>query len=142
MGWVKISRKHPVHFIFFLISGPELQMNSFPHELPLLFTLAQDLNVYLVFTSFQGFSLPHMLSHFSYVRLCKPIDCSLPGSPVYGILQARILEWVASLFYRGSSQPRDRTPVSYISCLYWQAGSLPLVPPGRPLSLPYFDLKT
>ena len=39
--------------------------------------------------------------------LCDPMDCSLPGSSVPGILQARILEWVAIPFSRGSSQPRD-----------------------------------
>ena len=44
--------------------------------------------------------------------LCNSMDCSLPGSSVHGILQARILEWVAILFFRGSSQPRDRTQVS------------------------------
>ena len=38
--------------------------------------------------------------------LCDPMDCSPPGSFVYGILQARILEWVAIPFSRGSSQPR------------------------------------
>ena len=41
-----------------------------------------------------------------------PIDCSLPGSSVYGILQVRILEWVAIPFSRGCSQPRDWTQVS------------------------------
>ena len=46
------------------------------------------------------------------VSLCDPVDCSLPGSSVHGILQARILEWVAMPFSRGSSQPRDRTQVS------------------------------
>ena len=45
---------------------------------------------------------------------CNPKDCSLPGSSVHGISQARILEWVAILFPRGSSQPRDWT---HISCL-------------------------
>ena len=40
------------------------------------------------------------------------MDCSPPGSSVHGILQARILEWVAISFFRGSSQPRDRTWVS------------------------------
>ena len=45
---------------------------------------------------------------------CNPMDCSLPGSPVHGILQARILEEVAMPFSRGSSQPRDRTQVSCI----------------------------
>ena len=44
--------------------------------------------------------------------LCDPMDCSLPGSSVHGILQARILEWVAIPFFRGSSWPRDRTQVS------------------------------
>ena len=39
--------------------------------------------------------------------LCNPVDCSLPGSSVYGISQASILEWVAISFFRGSSQPRD-----------------------------------
>ena len=36
-----------------------------------------------------------------------PVDCSPPGSSVHGILQARILEWVAIPFYRGSSEPKD-----------------------------------
>ena len=47
--------------------------------------------------------------------LCDPMDCSLPGSSVHGILQARILEWVAILFFGGSSQPWDRTQVSHIA---------------------------
>ena len=41
------------------------------------------------------------------------MECSLPGSSVHGILQARILEWVAMLSSRGSSQSRDRTHVFY-----------------------------
>ena len=44
--------------------------------------------------------------------LCKPMDCSLPGSSAPGILQARILEWVAISYSRGSSQTRDWTWVS------------------------------
>ena len=44
--------------------------------------------------------------------LCNPMDCSLPGSFIHGIFQARILEWVAISFSRGSSRPRDRTRVS------------------------------
>ena len=46
--------------------------------------------------------------------LCDPVGCSPPGSSVNGILQARILEWVAVSFSRGSSQLRDRTQVSCI----------------------------
>ena len=44
--------------------------------------------------------------------LCSLMDCSPQGSSVHGILQARILEWVAIPFSRGSSQPRDQTWVS------------------------------
>ena len=45
--------------------------------------------------------------------LCDPMDWSLPGSSIRGIFQARILEWSAISFSRGSSQPRDRTWVSH-----------------------------
>ena len=47
--------------------------------------------------------------------LGDPMDCSLPGSSVHGILQGRILEWVAIPFSRGSSWPRDGTQVSCIA---------------------------
>ena len=55
-----------------------------------------------------------MRSHFSYVWLCDPTDCSPPGSSIHGILQARILEQAAMPSSRGSSRPRDQTwsPVS------------------------------
>ena len=49
----------------------------------------------------------------SCLTLCDPMDCSLPGSSVLGIFQARILEWVAIPFSRGSSQPRNQTQVSH-----------------------------
>ena len=47
--------------------------------------------------------------------LCNPMDYSPPVSSVHGILQARILEWVAVLFSRGSFQPRDQTQFSHIA---------------------------
>ena len=47
--------------------------------------------------------------------LCDPTDCSPLGSSVHGILQARILQWVAVSFSRGSSQLRDRT---WVSCRF------------------------
>ena len=54
------------------------------------------------------------------------MDCGPPGSSVHGILQARILEWVAMLQWifltRGSN-------LSLLCLLHWQAGSLPLAPP-------------
>jgi len=51
--------------------------------------------------------------------VCDPMDCSLPGSSVHGILQARMLEWVVIPFYRESSQPRDRTQVSRIAARFF-----------------------
>ena len=48
----------------------------------------------------------------SCLTLCDTMECSPPGSSVHGILQARILQWVAIPFYRGSSQLRDQTQVS------------------------------
>ena len=53
----------------------------------------------------------------SCVRLCDPIGCSPPGSTVHGISQARILEWVAISYFRGSSQPWDWTCISWVSCI-------------------------
>ena len=50
----------------------------------------------------------------SCLTLCNPIGCSLPGFSVHGVSQARILEWVAISFSRGSSWPRDWTCVSCI----------------------------
>ena len=59
----------------------------------------------------------HLKVPVTQSSLCDPVDCSLPGSSVLGISQARILEWVAISFSRGSSQPRDGTPISYLSCI-------------------------
>ena len=57
--------------------------------------------------------------------LCDPVNCSLPGSSLYGILQARVLEWVAISFSRGSSnsgiEPRSSA---------FQADALTSEPPG------------
>ena len=51
----------------------------------------------------------------SCLILCDFMDCSLLASFVYGILQARILEWVAFPFSRGSSRPTDQTQISHIA---------------------------
>ena len=57
---------------------------------------------------------------------CDPIDCNLPGSSVHGIFQARILEWLAISFSRGSSRPRDQTQVSCIAVrLFTDWGTIP-----------------
>ena len=58
---------------------------------------------------------------------CSPVDCSLPGSFVHEIFQARILEWGTISYSRGSSQSRDGTCVSVVSCIvrqilyHWEA---------------------
>ena len=64
--------------------------------------------------------------------LCDPMDCSLPGSSVHGILQARILEWVATPSSRESFWPRDWTS-HLLWFLHWQVDSLPIAPPWKPL---------
>ena len=51
----------------------------------------------------------------SYPALWDPMDCSLSGSSVHGIFQARVLEWITIFFSRGSSRPRNRTRVSRIA---------------------------
>ena len=62
----------------------------------------------------------HVLNCFSRVHpLCNPVDCSPQGSSDHGILQARILKWVAIPFSRGSSQLRDRTQVSHIASRFF-----------------------
>ena len=53
----------------------------------------------------------------SCLALCDSMDCSPPGSYVHGILQAGILDWVAMPSSRASSQPRDQTCISYVSCI-------------------------
>ena len=63
--------------------------------------------------------------------------CRPPGSSVRGILQAIILEWVAISSSRGSS----RLNLCLLCLLHWQAGSLPLAPPGKPTVGYYSVLK-
>ena len=56
-----------------------------------------------------------MLVAQSCLSLCDPMNCSLSGSSVYAILQAKILEWIAIPFSRGSSLPKDQTLISCIA---------------------------
>ena len=68
------------------------------------------------FLLFCSLAYPHhlLLSHFSRVRLCDPIDVSPPGSPIPGILQARTLEWVATSF---SNAWKWKVKVKSLSCV-------------------------
>ena len=67
----------------------------------------------------------------SCLTLCNPVDCSLPGSSVYGILQARILEWVAMPSSRGIF-PTQGSNSSLLHLMHWQVLPLLLMPPGKP----------
>ena len=80
------------------------------------------------------------------LTLCHSMDCSLPDSSDCGISQARILEWVATLYSRGYSRPEDWTRISCISYFgrqildlrqktkkWWQMDSLPLYHLGSPV---------
>ena len=71
----------------------------------------------LLFPSFFEFAFTCLLSLQSGPGLGGPVDCSPPGSSVYGILQARILECVAMPSSRGSYRSRDQTHVSYVFCI-------------------------
>ena len=66
----------------------------------------------------------------SYPTLSEVMDCNLPGSPVHGILQARILQWVYHALLQGIFLTQGSN--LYLLCLlHWQAGSLPLAPAGK-----------
>ena len=65
----------------------------------------------------------------SCLTFCNPMDYSLPGSSVYGVSQARLLEWVTISFSRGSSYPRDQTQVLWLAGRFFTTE-----PPGKPLS--------
>ena len=79
----------------------------------------------------------HAKSLQSCPTLCNPMDCSPPGSSVYEIVQARILEWVVMPFSRGSFQPTGTEPVSPCSsCIpgrfFYQGSHQESFPPGNP----------
>ena len=66
----------------------------------------------MIFSEFQRSKWSEVAQ--SCLILWDPVDCSLPGSSIHGIFQARVLEWVAISFYSRSSQSRDRSQVSSI----------------------------
>ena len=71
-----------------------------------------------------------MPSSFSNVQLCNPMDCSPPGSSVHGILQAKNTGVVCHALLQGIF-PIQRSNQHLLYLLHWQAGSLPLAPPGK-----------
>ena len=76
----------------------------------------------------------------SCVQLCDPMNCRPPGSSDHEIFQARILQWVAISFSKGSFRPRDQTFVSCVSCI---AGRFLTHEPSRkPLFSPHVHSNT
>ena len=78
-----------------------------------MFTAYFVLGIALKFQTFYNLVLVTQLC----LTLCDPMDCSPPGSSVHGILQSRILEWVAISFSGGSFQYRDQTVSLWSSAL-------------------------
>ena len=97
------NTNQPWLYIYHLL----LNLTPLPH--PALFSL----NSFML--SRQGYMCAKLLQ--LCLTLWDPLDCSPPGSFVHGILQARILEWVAISYARGSSRPSDWTHISFISCI-------------------------
>ena len=92
-----------------------------------LFPLGYLLRIYMLYSVYVCVCMPAK-SLQSCTTLCNPMDCSPPVSLVHGVLQARILEWVAISSYRGSSLPRDQTCISCIG-----RRILLTEPPGKPI---------
>ena len=113
---------------FSLLGIPYLLSPNLPTEIELVFQPRSKLAIVFLWTPMC------MLSLLSCLTLCDLMDCSSPGSSVHRVLQARILEWVAMPSSRGSSPPRNWTWVHLFWLLHWQAGSLPLAPPGKALN--------
>ena len=114
-----------------------LQWTRFLHKTGKIFRKLQNYYIRLSYPARRrtSFLLLCVLSSLqSCLTLCDPMDCSLPGFSVHGILQARILEWVSISSSTGSFQPRDQTYICFIH-LHWQAGFLwhptPVLLPGK-----------
>ena len=108
---------------------------AFPFSMGIF--LSQALNPGLLHCRKILYQLNHQRSESEVAQscptLCNPMDCSLSGSSVHRIFQARILEWVAISFSRRSSQPRDWTQVSCIvgRCFTVWATRDTAEPPGK-----------
>ena len=84
------------------------------------FTIGNTLYIYIFIILYIYIYICFELVTQSCLTLCDPVDCSPPGSSVHGILQARILEWVAISFSRGSFQPRDWTHLPHFRESFYQ----------------------
>ena len=91
------------------------RLGNWPKVTQILFIMMTYFNVVFDSINFLMWACMHAKSLWSCPTHSDPMDCSLPGSAVHAILQARILEWVAMLSSRRSSRPRDQTLISYVS---------------------------
>ena len=106
-SWLLASASNPWFICTSLQPLPPSSHGFLPGSIPVFASqFPVILDVVCVYSAAQSFSI-----------LCDPVDYRPPGSSVYGIFQARILEWVAISSSRGSSRPRDGTRISCVSCM-------------------------
>ena len=101
--------------------GKSILASSFNHILPCIVGITScypACSFHSTFGTCSTLAIPSVVDHAQLCpTLCNPMDCSLLGSSVHGISQARILECVAISYPRASSQPRDRTCIFCVFCI-------------------------
>jgi len=123
-GWA--AQRRVSHFS--LLTANSTLTAHISQESRVLFATVVDIFFLMLFAIMKWSEVKWMKLAQSCLTLCDPMDCSLPGSSVHRILQARILEWVAIPFFRGSSQPWDKTQVSGIAGRFFT-----IWPPVKPI---------
>jgi len=121
-------------FIFKTNNQTSQQSKSMPQPLmPKMLNLTESMKTYKIFWNCYLFSIGACMYEkllYLHLTLCNPMECSPSGSSVHWILQAKIVEWVAMPYSRGSFQPRDQTCDFRDSCI---AGwFFTTKPPGKP----------
>ena len=117
------THTHTLFQILFIIGYYKILSRVFPvlYSWSLLIISSIHSNMYILIPNscfIPPRHLPFLISKIkmkvtkSCLTLCNPMPCSPPGSSVHGLFQARVLEWVAISFSRGSSQPKDGTHIA------------------------------
>ena len=143
-----MSKPRPSHLsqVTIIIISPLIKYLDLYQDTSIVLTLSPTSNLtYVQFIHI--YTHTHICMHDKLLHLCPtpcdPVDQSPPGSSVHGILQARTLEWVAIPSSRGIF-PTQGLNLHLLRLLHWQAGYLPLAPPGKPyiyrLILPPYPL--
>ena len=118
-----LSLSHIKRFFFFFSLSLDLMITQQTTH----FKLGTRDYITTMYPAWGQFLLPESEVTQWCLTLCNTMGCSLPGSSIHGIFQARVLEWIAISFSRGSYWPRDWTQVSCIAgtCFtFWTHGSL------------------